>query len=69
MLTGISDHNLIMVTRKLSKKRFKPLAATEIYRIPKQEQQNFNSIKEVNWYELLTGKNLDEDSSNMANKI
>lgn len=69
MLTGMSDHNLIMVTRKLNKKRFNPLAATELYRIPKQEQQNFqDSIKEVNWDELLIGKNLDIDCSNMANK-
>lgn len=69
MLTGMSDHNLIMVTRKLNKKRFNPLAATELYRIPKQEQQNFqDSIKEVNWDELLIGKNLDMDCSNMANK-
>lgn len=59
MLTGLSDHSLIMVTRKLNKKRFKPLAATEFYRIPKQEQQHFqDSIQEVNWDELLAGKNL-----------
>uniref|UniRef100_A0A3B1IW78 Reverse transcriptase domain-containing protein n=1 Tax=Astyanax mexicanus TaxID=7994 RepID=A0A3B1IW78_ASTMX len=70
MLTGMSDHNLIMVTRKLNKRRFKPLAGTEFYGIPRQEQQNFqDSINEVNWDELLTGKNLDMDCSNMANKI
>ena len=59
MLTGMSDHNVIMVTRTFYKKRFKPLAATELYRIPKQEQQNFqDSIKEVNWDELFTGNGL-----------
>lgn len=46
------------------------MAATEFYRIPKQEQQNFqDSIKEVNWDELLAGKNLDVDCSNVAKEI
>lgn len=70
MLTGLSDHNLIMVTRKLNKKRFKPLPATEFFRIPKQEQQNFiDSINDVNWDELLSGINLDKDCSLFSNKI
>lgn len=33
-LTRRSDHNFIMVNRKLNNKCFKPLAATEMYRIP-----------------------------------
>jgi len=70
MLTGLSDHNLIMVNRKLNKKRFKPLPATESFRIPKQEKQNFiDSIGDVKWDELFSGINLDEDCSLFSNKI
>lgn len=44
MLTGLSDHILIPVARKLIKKRFNPLVGErESPRVPKYKQENFKS--------------------------
>ena len=70
MLTGLSDHNLIVVARKLNSKRFKPLAASESHTIPRNEQHNFKtSIQQVNWNELLSGSNLEQDCLTFSNKL
>lgn len=71
MITGISDHNLVLVTRKLTRKRFcgsKP-KEQEIYKIPNKEQERFKSTINLNWSNLLEGKGVHEGSTALSNKL
>ena len=58
MITGLSDHNLTLVVRKLTKKRFSSSTKEhESIRIPKNMQESFkNTIHSFNWNDLLFGK-------------
>ena len=70
MLTGLSDHNLIIVSTKLNNKQFKPLVAAESYKILRNEQNNLQtSIQQVNWNELILGNNLERDCLTFSSKI
>jgi len=70
-ITGLTDHNLILFSRKLTKNRFR----TNKYhfqhtRIPKSELENFHmTINKVNWNEIITGRNVEEDSERFINTI
>lgn len=65
LLTGMSDHNLILVFRKLSTK-LSIAKEYESFRIPKNQLGHFkNSIHDVNWDELLLG----EDSMTFSSKV
>ena len=64
MITGLSDHNLTLVARKLSKKRLSPcdVRKPSQLRIPKGEQNNFeNAIKGINWNNILSYTDIDSD--------
>lgn len=46
------------------------MAATEIYRIPKNQQESFKTeFEQIAWDELLHGTDLDKDCQNLLNKI
>ena len=64
MVTGLSDHNLTLVARKLTDKRFCPFAKEyESFGIPKNEQENFNSaVQQIDQDDLLLGICPEEDS-------
>ena len=64
-VTGLSDHNLTLVSRKLSKNRFN-LTTTKkqtYLRIPKAEQHNFEeAINGIDWSSILSGADVENDS-------
>lgn len=65
MITGLSDHNLIFVVRKLAKKCFSPchLRNPGHLRIPEGEQSNFeNAIKGIKWNDILSYFDVESDS-------
>ncbi len=65
MLTGLSDHNLTLVTRNLTKKRFHPCAREkkEIITIPKSKYQNFvASANQIQWDDILLFSDYEKDS-------
>ncbi len=64
MITGLSDHNLTLVARKLSKKHLSPcdVRKPSQLRIPKGEQNNFeNAIKGISWNNSLSYTDIDSD--------
>ena len=71
MITGLSDHNLTLVVRKLTKKRFSSSTKEhESIKTPKNMQECFKStIHSFNWNDLLLGKNLSEGSQIFSSTI
>lgn len=72
MITGLSDHNLTLVARKLTKKRFSPSNTKEheALRIPINMQEHFKStIHSFKWNDLLLGKDLSEGSQIFSSKV
>ncbi len=63
MLTGLSDHDMILVTSKPAKKRFSSFVnKCELFGIPKNKQENFKgSIQQIEWDNLLLGIDYEED--------
>lgn len=52
LLTGISDHNITLLARKLTRKRFDSRVQTKCnsQRIPKNEMNNFeNALRQIDW--------------------
>lgn len=65
MVTGLSDHNLIIIARKLTKNRSYLISNTKPcqFRIPKNDVCEFEkAIKNINWNELISGANIDVDT-------
>lgn len=64
-VTGLSDHNLTLVSRKLSKNRFN-LTTTKkqtYFRIPKADQGHFEAaINGIDWSDILSGADVETDS-------
>ncbi len=71
MLTGLSDHNLILVARKLSSKRFNSfIRKYDSYGIPKRKLDDFRkAVHQIEWDDLLIGKDQDEDSQTFSKKL
>uniref|UniRef100_A0AAR2J957 Reverse transcriptase domain-containing protein n=1 Tax=Pygocentrus nattereri TaxID=42514 RepID=A0AAR2J957_PYGNA len=64
LLTGLSDHNFILVVRKLTKKRFKNIIKPKHYyqKIPKSEMHNLeNALKQIDWPNILSCKDIDDN--------
>jgi len=65
MLTGLSDHNLTLVTRKLTKKRFHPWTSNKkgTTTIPKSKYQNFlDAANQIQWDDILPLVDSDKDN-------
>ena len=71
MISGLSDHNLTLGARKLTKKRFSySTKEHESLRFPKNMQEHFkNTIHSFNWNVLLLGKDLSEGSHLFSCKV
>lgn len=71
MLTGLSDHNMILIARKLTNKRFTPFVQEqESLNIPKKMQGQFiSAIQSINWYNILSGRSLEEDSQRFTQQL
>lgn len=72
MITGLSDHNLSLVTRKLTRKRFSPSNTKEheALIIPINMQEHFKStIHSFKWTDLLLEKDLSEGSQIFSSKV
>ncbi|XP_056291865.1 uncharacterized protein LOC130207340 [Pseudoliparis swirei] len=71
MVTGLSDHNLTLVARKLTSKRFRPLVREdESFRIPKRNLDIFHhTIQLIDWDDLLLGIDIEEDSKAFSDKL
>lgn len=71
MLTGISDHNLILFARKLSSKRLNSFVRKhDSYGIPKHKLNDFRrAVLQIEWDELLTRTDQDEDRQMFSKKL
>ncbi len=69
LLSGLSDHNLILCSRKVNWKHSTSLIRASSYQIiPKTEQQNLtNALQEYDWLNVLTN-NEAEDSCSIFSK-
>lgn len=70
LITGLSDHNLTLVARKLSKARYQNLNKVDINEsvlyIPRKDIERFdNEIRKVNWFEMVNGKDSNAASSEL----
>ena len=64
LITGLSDQNLTLVARKLTKKRFQNITTiprhTNFLCIPKNKQAIFdNEINNMDWSDILSSENLE----------
>ncbi|KAG7526776.1 hypothetical protein JOB18_045141 [Solea senegalensis] len=74
LITGLSDHNLTLVARKLTSKRFKINASasrhTNVNCIPKSKQETFdNEINNLDWGDILSSENLENSCQLFTSKI
>ena len=73
LLTGLSDHNLVLFTRKLTKKRFMATPKTPAFGsrfIPKNLQQGFiDAVKMIDWGDTLSSEDIGENSNLFISKI
>lgn len=72
MVTGLSDHNLTLIARKLTKSRFhlKPNTKSSQLRIPKRDVDEFDrEIKNINWDQIMAGADVDKDTNVLLSKI
>jgi len=60
LITGLSDHNLTLVARKLSKRHYRNLNKVDIESvlcITRKDIERFdNEIRKVNWFEMTDDK-------------
>ena len=72
-LTGLSDHNLVLFARKLTKKRFMATPKTPALGsrfIPKNLQQRFmEAVKMINWGDTLSSEDIGENSNLFISQI
>ena len=75
LLTGLSDHNMILVIRKLTKKRLQRLSFKQNHnyvqtRIPKQKINQFeNELKRLNWDNVLQTSDTDRCCDILTNTM
>lgn len=72
MLTGLSDHNLVLFSRKLSKNRFiRPFnKPSEQVKVPKSEMNNLGiALNNIKWSELIAIEQLKDKCKTFTNII
>lgn len=74
LITGTSDHNLILVARKLSKMRYKNQNAMEggkyISFIPKKNLEPFeNELRQTEWNDTIPGVNCEQTCDDLMSTI
>ena len=62
LITGLSDHNLTLASRQLSKMRYKyQLGKKHVSLIPKKDIEHFeNDVKKTKWESLVNNKNCEQ---------
>lgn len=70
LITGLSDHNLTLVARKLSKARYRNINKVDINEsvlyIPRKDMERFdNEIRKINWFEMVNDKDSNTASSEL----
>lgn len=68
LLSGLSDHNFILCSRKINWKRpTSPIRVSSHHIIPKSEQQNLkNALQEYDWSILLTNNEVEDSCSTFS---
>lgn len=67
LVTGLSDHNMILIVRKLTKSRFNLTSdkRVEKYKIPKSQldnkKQKKTTVNEIDWDDYLTYEGVDQN--------
>ena len=71
MLTGLSDHNITLMVRKLTRKRFANTKSNLLYEtIPKNELNNLeNAIKGTDWSTILDNEDTEDSCCTFLNTI
>lgn len=71
LLTGLSDHNMTLITRKLSKDRYKDTQSSRCMRfIPKKDRQVLeNELKNVPWNDIVQWVNTNQSCDELMTKI
>ena len=72
MVTGLSDYNLTLVARKLTKSCFhlKPNTKSSQLRIPKCDVDEFDrEIKNTNWDQIIAGVHVDNETNVLMSTI
>ncbi|XP_034043076.1 uncharacterized protein LOC117525349 [Thalassophryne amazonica] len=72
LITGLSDHNLTLVARNLTKNRFKFRSKTPInfLGIPKTQQAEFdNEISDLSWEDVIASEDLEGSCNIFVNNI
>ncbi|OOO00385.1 MAG: hypothetical protein ATN35_07545 [Epulopiscium sp. Nele67-Bin004] len=71
MLTGLSDHNLTLIARKLTKRRFTAFVQEgESLIIPRNKQDGFKSaVQNIDWEAVLVGNSLENNSQRLMQKL
>ena len=71
-IIGLSDHNLTLIVRKLTKSRFhlKPNIKSHQLRIPKSDIDVFDmEIKNINWSQIVCGSDVDTNTHALMSTI
>ena len=72
MVTGLSDHNLTLIARKLTQSRFhlKPNTKSSQLRILKRDIDDFDrEIKIITWNQIIAGADVDTDTNVLMSTI
>jgi len=73
LITGLSDHNLTLVSRKLSKTRFKNQNSMNRNSMPFITSKDMafieNEIKQVNWYDKIGSMTCEPASADLMSTI
>ena len=72
MVTGLSDHNLTLIARKLTKSHFHLKSNTKPsqLRIPKHDIDDFDrEIKNIHWNQIIAGADVDTDTNVLMSTI
>lgn len=72
LVTGLSDHNMILINRKLNKSRFSGSSCkkTEHYKIPHNKLDHLKkAIEEVNWNDLFSDQCMENNVQSFMTKL
>lgn len=71
LITGLSDHNLILMARKVNGKKCSfSVQSTDSMKIPKDKKEDFNNaVQSIKWDDLMKSDNLDYSSQYFTDKL
>lgn len=70
MITGLSNHHMVLISRKLTCRRVMNAGNKEFFGIPKNKQDDFKAaIKNIKWDELLPVNDLEMTSQIFTEKL